>query len=117
LRWQISKFLSDQSGSTAFEYGLIAAGTVLTIIGAVSSVGMAAKTNFNSVSTSLKMKSHPFSGGEARITWTTRGISPRRIPSGGVLRCAKGRTGPTQICLAAGSRMSANVDQSGRDNN
>jgi Flp pilus assembly pilin Flp len=36
------------------EYGLIAAGIALTIIGAVTSVGTAAKTNFNSVSTSLK---------------------------------------------------------------
>jgi pilus assembly protein Flp/PilA len=54
LRRQISKFLSDQSGSTAIEYGLIAAGIALTIIGAVSSVGTAVKTDFNSVSTSLK---------------------------------------------------------------
>ena len=54
MRRQISKFLSDQSGSTAIEYGLIAAGIALTIIGAVSSVGKAVKTDFNSVSTSLK---------------------------------------------------------------
>jgi pilus assembly protein Flp/PilA len=54
LRWQISKFLSDQSGSTVIEYGLITAGIALTIIGAVSNVGTAAKTNFNSVSASLK---------------------------------------------------------------
>lgn len=54
MRCLISKFLSDQSGSTAIEYGLIAAGIALTIIGAVSAVGTAVKTNFNSIGTSLK---------------------------------------------------------------
>ena len=54
MRRQISKFLSDQSGSAAIEYGLIAAGIALTIIGAVNSVGTAVKTKFGSVSTSLK---------------------------------------------------------------
>jgi Flp pilus assembly pilin Flp len=35
LRRLISKFLSDQSGSAAIEYGLIAAGIAVTVIGAV----------------------------------------------------------------------------------
>jgi pilus assembly protein Flp/PilA len=54
LRRSISKFLSDQSGSTAIEYGLIAAGIALTIIAAVNGAGTAIKANFNSISTSLK---------------------------------------------------------------
>jgi pilus assembly protein Flp/PilA len=54
LRRLFSKFLSDQSGSTAIEYGLIVAGIALTIIGAVNSTGSAAKTDFKVVDTSLK---------------------------------------------------------------
>jgi len=54
LRRSFSRFLSDQSGSTAIEYGLIAAGIALTIIAAVNGTGTAIKTNFNSVNTSLK---------------------------------------------------------------
>jgi pilus assembly protein Flp/PilA len=54
LRRLISEFLADQSGATAIEYGLIAAGIAIAIITAVNSVGTALKTNFNSISTALK---------------------------------------------------------------
>jgi pilus assembly protein Flp/PilA len=54
LRRLISKFLSDQSGATAIEYGLIAAGIAIAIITAVNSVGTALNTNFKTISTSLK---------------------------------------------------------------
>jgi Flp pilus assembly pilin Flp len=91
LRRQISKFLSDQSGSTVIEYGLIAAGIALTIIGAVTSVGTA-EDQFQLGQHVAEMKSHPFSGGDARITWTTRGISPRRISSGGVSLVAQAKS-------------------------
>jgi len=54
LQRLISEFLSDQSGATAIEYGLIAAGIAIAIITAVNSVGTALNTNFKTISTSLK---------------------------------------------------------------
>jgi pilus assembly protein Flp/PilA len=48
------KFLEDQSGATAIEYGLIAAGISLAIIAAVNGLGSTLNTNFNSINTSLK---------------------------------------------------------------
>jgi pilus assembly protein Flp/PilA len=54
LRRLISKFLSDQSGSAAIEYGLIAAGIALTIIGAVNGAGSVLKSDFNSTGASLR---------------------------------------------------------------
>lgn len=49
----VSKFLKDQSGATAIEYGLIAAGIAVVIIGAVTSVGSALTGTFNSVAAAL----------------------------------------------------------------
>jgi pilus assembly protein Flp/PilA len=48
------KFLSDQSGATAIEYGLIAAGIAIAIITAVNGVGTSLISEFNSISSSLK---------------------------------------------------------------
>ena len=48
------RFLSDESGATAIEYGLIAAGIAVAIITAVNSVGTSLNGVFTSVSTSLK---------------------------------------------------------------
>ncbi len=42
----ISRFISNESGATAIEYGLIAAGIAVAIIAAVQSVGSALNTNF-----------------------------------------------------------------------
>jgi pilus assembly protein Flp/PilA len=50
----LSKFLNDQSGATAIEYGLIAAGISIAIIAAVQATGTALTTTFTSVSTALK---------------------------------------------------------------
>ncbi len=50
----ISRFVKDESGATAIEYGLIAAGIAIAIISAVKGVGTALSTNFTSISTSLK---------------------------------------------------------------
>jgi pilus assembly protein Flp/PilA len=50
----ISKFFKDESGATAIEYGLIAAGIAIAIITAVQGVGTQLSTNFNNISTSLK---------------------------------------------------------------
>jgi pilus assembly protein Flp/PilA len=48
------KFLSDESGATAIEYGLIAAGIALAIIAVVNGLGSNLNTMFNSINTSLK---------------------------------------------------------------
>ena len=50
----IKRFLSDQAGATAFEYGLIAAGIALAIITAVNSVGTALSGKFTTISNSLQ---------------------------------------------------------------
>ena len=50
----ISEFFKDESGATAIEYGLIAAGIAIAIITAVNGLGSQLSTNFNNISTSLK---------------------------------------------------------------
>ena len=50
----ISRFVRDESGATAIEYGLIAAGIAIAIITAVNGVGSSLSGTFTSVSTSLK---------------------------------------------------------------
>jgi pilus assembly protein Flp/PilA len=50
----VSRFVKDESGATAIEYGLIAAGIAIAIITAVKGVGTQLSTNFNTISTSLK---------------------------------------------------------------
>jgi len=50
----IKSFFKDESGATAIEYGLIAAGIAIAIISAVQGVGSQLSTNFNTISTSLK---------------------------------------------------------------
>jgi pilus assembly protein Flp/PilA len=54
LKRIFSKFLSDQSGATAIEYGLIAAGIALAIITVVNGLGTNLNNVFTSVNTSLK---------------------------------------------------------------
>jgi pilus assembly protein Flp/PilA len=48
-----SRFVHDESGATAIEYGLIAALIAVVIIGAVTAVGTKLSTTFTTVSTSL----------------------------------------------------------------
>jgi pilus assembly protein Flp/PilA len=50
----VSRFLRDESGATAIEYGLIAAGIAVAIIVAVQTLGTALETTFTSVTTALK---------------------------------------------------------------
>jgi pilus assembly protein Flp/PilA len=50
----LSQFYKDQSGATAIEYGLIAAGISVAIIVAVQTLGTNLNTVFTSVSTALK---------------------------------------------------------------
>ena len=47
-------FLDNQSGATAIEYGLIAAGIAVAIIAVVQGVGGNLNTTFGSVQTALK---------------------------------------------------------------
>ncbi len=49
----VRNFLKDESGATAIEYGLIAAGIAVAIIAAVNSVGGSLKTTLNSTSTAI----------------------------------------------------------------
>ncbi len=51
---KVYAFLKDQSGATAIEYGLIAAGISVVIIGAVNTIGSTLNTKFTSISTQLK---------------------------------------------------------------
>jgi pilus assembly protein Flp/PilA len=47
------RFLRDESGATAIEYGLIAAGISVAIISTVNSLGGQLKNTFSKVSSSL----------------------------------------------------------------
>jgi pilus assembly protein Flp/PilA len=48
------ELLSDESGATAIEYGLIAAGIALAIIAAVNGLGTTLNSQFSSINSSLK---------------------------------------------------------------
>ena len=48
------RFVRDESGATAIEYGLIAALIAVVIIGAVTAVGTKLSTTFTTVSSNLK---------------------------------------------------------------
>lgn len=48
------RFLKDESGATAIEYGLIAAGISVVIIAVVNGLGTKLNTKFTSISTQLK---------------------------------------------------------------
>jgi len=50
----LAKFLMDENGATAIEYGLIAAGISLAIIAVVNGIGSNLNTKFDSINTSLK---------------------------------------------------------------
>jgi len=51
---KIVAFLKNESGATAIEYGLIAAGISIAIIAVVNTLGSTLNTKFDSVSTQLK---------------------------------------------------------------
>jgi pilus assembly protein Flp/PilA len=50
---KLRKFLADESGATAIEYGLIAAGIAVAIIAVVNGLGTKLNTKFTSISTQL----------------------------------------------------------------
>jgi pilus assembly protein Flp/PilA len=49
----IVRFFNDESGATAIEYGLIAAGISIAIVAVVQGVGSSLNTMFTSVQTAL----------------------------------------------------------------
>jgi pilus assembly protein Flp/PilA len=51
---KVFAFLKDESGATAIEYGLIAAGHSVVIIATVNAIGTTLNEKFDSVSTQLK---------------------------------------------------------------
>ncbi len=54
MKTLFSRFVKDESGATAIEYGLIAAGISVAIIAVVQGLGTKLKTTFSSVSSALK---------------------------------------------------------------
>ena len=50
----IARFVKDESGATAIEYGLIAAGIALAIIAVVNGLGSNLNDKFTSINSSLK---------------------------------------------------------------
>ncbi len=50
----IARFVKDESGATAIEYGLIAAGISLAIIAVVNGLGTNLNTKFTTINNSLK---------------------------------------------------------------
>ena len=49
----VTRFLKNESGATAIEYGLIAAGIAVAIIAAVNTLGGTLKTTFTNVNGSI----------------------------------------------------------------
>ena len=54
MKNMISRFVKDESGATAIEYGLIAAGISLAIIAVVNGLGSTLNAKFTSINSSLK---------------------------------------------------------------
>ncbi len=54
MRFLLKRFVSDERGATAIEYGLIAALIAVVIITAVTAVGTQLSTTFNTISTQVR---------------------------------------------------------------
>lgn len=54
MKTLVSRFVKDESGATAIEYGLIAAGISVAIIAVVNGIGTKLNTAFTSISSQLK---------------------------------------------------------------
>ena len=50
----VTRFVKDESGATAIEYGLIAALISVVIIGVLSTIGTNLNTKFNTIATKLQ---------------------------------------------------------------
>jgi pilus assembly protein Flp/PilA len=54
MKTLLVRFVTDASGATAIEYGLIAAGISVAIIAVVNGIGSNLNSKFNTVSTQLR---------------------------------------------------------------
>ena len=54
VRVLFKEFLADETGATAIEYGLIAAGIALAIIAVINGLGSKLNTKFASINSSLR---------------------------------------------------------------
>ena len=54
MKTLFARFVKNESGATAIEYGLIAAGISVAIIAVVQGLGTKLNTTFSSVSSALK---------------------------------------------------------------
>ena len=54
MRRLFARFVDDESGATAIEYCLIAAGISIVIVTAVNGIGGALSTKFTDISSSIK---------------------------------------------------------------
>ena len=54
MKTLLARFAKDESGATAIEYALIAAGIALAIITAVNTLGTTLSNKFTSINASLK---------------------------------------------------------------
>jgi pilus assembly protein Flp/PilA len=54
MQYLVSRFLKDQSGATAIEYGLIAAGISVAIIAVVNGLGTKLTDTFGNVKNEMK---------------------------------------------------------------
>ena len=50
----VLRFVSDDTGATAIEYAIIAAGISIVIVAAVNSIGTSLNSTFSSISSQLK---------------------------------------------------------------
>ena len=53
MKNHVARFVKDESGATAIEYGLIAAGISVAIIAVVNALGTQLQATFTTVSTKL----------------------------------------------------------------
>jgi pilus assembly protein Flp/PilA len=54
MRVLLKKFIANEDGATAIEYGLIAALISVVVIGVLTTIGGNLKTDFTSVATALR---------------------------------------------------------------
>jgi pilus assembly protein Flp/PilA len=54
MKIEFLRFVKDESGATAIEYGLIAASIAVAILATVQGLGTKLNTTFSSVSTALR---------------------------------------------------------------
>jgi len=54
VRTRIQKFIANESGATAIEYGLISALIAVVVITALTTIGTNLKADFTSVATALR---------------------------------------------------------------